>query len=453
MKRFRLLALILIMILLTGMVSAASAPVPYAIRVNRAANTVTIYGLDEAGQHTVPVKAMICSTARPGYVTPLGSYQLAAYRSAWRLMLDGTYGQYATCFRGNYLFHSICYADDSHDAMVREAYNALGTAASMGCVRLETADAKWIYDNCPAGTPVTIYDDADDPGPLGKPARTVDHISEEFHTGWDPTDPAAGNPWRDSAAQSLALDAKRLTMTAGEAAALHAAVEPQNVLLVWDSSDETVATVDMQGHVTALSAGTAEIRVSSHNGVSAVCTVEVEGELLPFSDLTPGAWYYPEIRRAVELGLFRGSGGKFSPQDTMTRAMVVQVLYNLAGQPKAPAETGFSDVNDGHWYRDAAAWAAENGIVKGLSGSRFAPDQPMTRQELAVLLWRYAGAPAVDPDLDAFSDHDCILSYAESALAWAVSKDLLQGSGGRLLPDSTLTRAETAAIFQRFAAS
>lgn len=194
----RCLILLLILILLVGTVSAAEAS-PYAIMVNRAANTVTVYAMDEQGAYTVPVRAMVCSTARQGYTTPLGSYRLAEFRSEWRLMLDGTYGQYATCFKGHYLFHSVCYSTNSHDAMVRQAYNNLGSPASMGCVRLQTADAKWIFDNCPAGTPVTIYDDADEPGPLGKPEPLIDEITEEAYNGWDPTDPAEGNPWRQAA--------------------------------------------------------------------------------------------------------------------------------------------------------------------------------------------------------------------------------------------------------------
>ncbi len=94
MKR-RILCLLLVLALLCGTVFAAGTKSPYAIRVNRALNTVTVYEQDENGDYTVPVKAMICSTARPGYVTPLGTYTLGSYRSEWRLMLDGSYGQYA----------------------------------------------------------------------------------------------------------------------------------------------------------------------------------------------------------------------------------------------------------------------------------------------------------------------------------------------------------------------
>ena len=278
MKKLRFFAIFLCLCLLLGVVSASAAPLlPYAIKVNRAWNTVTVYTHDENGQYTVPVKAMICSTARKGYVTPLGQYRLEQRRSEWRLMLDGTYGQYATQFYGNYLFHSICYEDDRHDAMKRDSYNNLGNAASMGCVRLETQDAKWIFDNCPAGTPVTIYEDYDSPGPLGKPNKTVTYIPTEVHNGWDPTDPAEGNPWRTAEVSEMELSAAELTLQAGEAAVLTETHEPELALVFWKSSDEAVATAE-NGRVTALSAGEATITVAGLKGLSAQCTVTVEGD-------------------------------------------------------------------------------------------------------------------------------------------------------------------------------
>jgi len=449
----RLLAVILILVFLTGAASAAGAgQSPYAIRVNRACNTVTIYTMDDAGQYTVPVKAMICSTARAGYVTPLGNYTLDSWRSPWRLMLDGTYGQYATGFYGHYLFHSICYTDDSHNAMSREAYNNLGAPASMGCVRLETADAKWIYDNCPAGTPVTIYDDPYDPGPLGKPERTVDEITPEMYNGWDPTDPAAGNPWLLAAVTTLTLAPEALTLTAGEAAVPELTKEPELAAVRWSSSDESVATVDQNGRIIALSEGTADITVQSLRGdVQAVCTVSVQGSLLPFSDLIPGEWYYPEVRQAMEQGLFHGAGGgQFLPNDTMTRAMVVQVLYNLANRPTAAEAPAFEDVADDSWYRDAVAWAASKEIVRGFGQGRFAPMQPMSRQELAVILWRYAGSPKAEGSLEEFSDGAQVADYAREAVIWMTEQSLLTGSNGMLMPEQPASRAATAAILQRY---
>ena len=342
MLKRRVIALFLLLALLGGTVSATGSVPPYAILVNRAMNTVTVYAPGNDGYYSVPVKAMICSTAREGHVTPLGQFTMISWRSEWRLMFDGTYGQYATGFYGNYLFHSICYTAPSHDAMKQDSYNALGTPASMGCIRLETADAKWIYDNCPAGTPVVIYDDPTSPGPLGKPEKTVPYITDELYSGWDPTDPAEGNPWRTLLPEKLELERSR-RMTAGEMVQLPLTLEPQTAPVTWSSSNETVARVDETGCVTALSAGTAEIRVTALDGTETVCSVTVEGELIPFDDVTPGVWYYSELRQALEDKLFQGTGErKFDPEGSMTRAMVVQVLYNLAGNP---------DISDCLWRK------------------------------------------------------------------------------------------------------
>lgn len=445
----RCLILLLILILLVGTVSAAEAS-PYAIMVNRAANTVTVYAMDEQGAYTVPVRAMVCSTARQGYTTPLGSYRLAEFRSEWRLMLDGTYGQYATCFKGHYLFHSVCYSTNSHDAMVRQAYNNLGSPASMGCVRLQTADAKWIFDNCPAGTPVTIYDDADEPGPLGKPEPLIDEITEEAYNGWDPTDPAEGNPWRQ-AAESVEVKPSRLTMQAGETAELSAETKPENAIIFWRSSDETIARVDTSGSVTALKSGKVTIEAVGTDGISDACTVQIKGELLPFEDLIPGAWYYPQVRAALEKKLFSGiSETSFAPDAPMTRAMVVQVLYNMERSHKSDQTADFDDVSPDAWYHDAVAWAAAEGLASGVSETSFAPDRAMTRQDLAVLLWRSAGCPQVSESLSDFSDCDDIAPYAADAMAWAVSEGLMQGSGSKLQPTKTATRIQTAVILQRY---
>ena len=447
--RKKCLLVCLILLLLLCNVSAKDAS-PYAIKVNRAANTVTVYALDEQGDYTVPVRAMVCSTARQGYTTPLGSYRLAEFRSQWRLMLDGTYGQYATCFQGHYLFHSICYSAPEHDAMVRTAYNALGEPASMGCVRLQTIDAKWIFDNCPAGTPVTVYDDAEDPGPLGKPAPLLDEISEEACNGWDPTDPAPGNPWRQKA-ESVEVEPSRLTLQAGETARLTAEVEPEHAIVSWRSSDETVAQVDKSGCVTARKAGTATVEAYSSNGVEDSCTVKVKGQLLPYEDLIPGAWYYPQVRAALEKKLFNGvSETSFAPDAPMTRAMVVQVLYNIERTPKVEVPAAFEDVAEDAWYHDAVAWASEEKLVSGVSETAFAPDRPMTRQELAVILWRSAGSPDAEKALEGFLDLKTVADYAKNAVAWAVEQGLLQGSGKRLQPTKTASRIETAVILQRY---
>lgn len=168
---------------------------PYYIMVNRQMNTVTVYAKDGDGAFTVPYKAMICSTGRAGHETPAGNFAIMSFKALWCYMIDGSYGQYATGFlEGGYLFHTICYTAKDKSKMMRDEYNMLGDFASAGCVRLQTADAKWIFDNCGTGTGVTVYD-GEDAGPLGKPEKAVPEITDENDNGWDPTDPDPNNPW------------------------------------------------------------------------------------------------------------------------------------------------------------------------------------------------------------------------------------------------------------------
>lgn len=445
-----LLFLLLAALLLTGTAFAADSKSPYTIKVNIATNTVTIYTQDENGDYTVPHKAMVCSTARPGHTTPQGTFTIQANRHRWLVMVDGTYGQYATRFKGHYLFHSICYQDDVHNAMIRDAYNNLGNPASMGCVRLQTIDAKWIYDNCPGGTQVIIYSDPNDLGPLGKPVKVIDYISEADYNGWDPTDPAEGNPWREAAA--VTMEPQALTLTAGESSKISFSVTPKTASAILQSSDPAVAAVSPDGTVTALAAGTAVIEAHTDNGLTATCTVLIEGELLPFDDLIPGAWYYPEVRKALEIDLLDGIDERiFAPNTPASRAEVVQAIYNLEGRPKLPrtAKSPFTDVTKEDTHHNAVVWAVSKGIVMGVSETEFCPDRPITRQELATVLWRHAGKPVVEADFSFFPDACYIQEYARESLSWAVGTEMMKGSPDGLHPHRNVTRAETATILCR----
>lgn len=156
----------------------------YYIKVNYGANTVTIYGKDEAGNYTVPVKAMICSC---GISTPKSGVYKTSEGYRWGTLIGGVYGQYSTRIVGNILFHSVPYTAQSPDSLEYWEFDKLGTKASAGCVRLMVTDAKWIYNNCRGGTMVEFYS-SEDPGPLGKPSAPKISDNERCR-GWDPTDP------------------------------------------------------------------------------------------------------------------------------------------------------------------------------------------------------------------------------------------------------------------------
>lgn len=452
-KRY-LIVLLLILSLLSGTVFAAgSKQTPYAIRVNRALNTVTIYTLDQEGNYTVPVKAMICSTARPGYVTPLGSYRLADYRSEWRLMVDGTYGQYATSFYGSYLFHSICYTDDSHDAMKLDSYNKLGGPASMGCVRLETVDAKWIYENCGAGTPVTVYDDAENPGPLGKPDRTVDYISEEMHTGWDPTDPAQGNPWREAKVASLKISSEQIELQAGDATHLEAVAEPSTAMLLWASSDPNVVRVDSRGNLTALAAGTAQVTVRGYQGASAACSVTVSGELLPFADMQPGVWYYDEVRQAWKADLINGtSATTYEPEATLTVAQAIKlaaVLHQMEQRGKVTLTNG-----EDTWYSTYVEYAIANDILEETYAyyTALQMNTPITRTEFIHIFYGAKNAYPIKSTVADGAIPDVTLDdpYADEIYTF-YRAGILTGSdaAGTFAPASNIRRSEVATILVR----
>ncbi len=186
---------------------------PYYIRVNRAANCVTVYGKDNEGKYSIPVKAFVASCGREGEETVTGEGYETTDKYVWRLMVDGTYGHYATRFYGGYLFHSVPYLKDTSDTLETEEYNKLGSFASLGCVRMSVADVYWIYDNCPEGTKVDVYDDAANPGPLGKPEAIKIPVDSKY-ANWDPTDPNKDNPWLEYKAQIQG--AKDITTKVGE---------------------------------------------------------------------------------------------------------------------------------------------------------------------------------------------------------------------------------------------
>ena len=174
---------------------------------------------------------------------------------------------------------------------------------------------------------------------------------------------------------------------------------------------------------------------------------------LPFTDVQESSWFYDAVAYVYGNGLMNGmTDTAFAPGVTMTRGMLVTILYRMAGSPAVSGAAGFGDVPAGAYYADAAAWAAANGIVTGYDADTFAPDAPITREQLAAILYRCAGASGDNAALDGFTDAASVSGYASGAMAWAVDAGLITGMGdGTLAPQGSATRAQTAVILMRFA--
>ena len=186
---------------------------------------------------------------------------------------------------------------------------------------------------------------------------------------------------------------------------------------------------------------------------SGITEASEETSDLPFSDVAPGDWCYGQILQLYQLGYLSGTGPHtFSPGGTLTRAQVVVMLYRMAGGSEVSEGAAFTDVAADDWYADAAAWAAEAGVVTGYADGTFAPDAAITRQQLAAILYRYAGSPeSSGMVLSEFEDGETVADYAKAAMRWAVHEGLLTGTSNTVLsPEGTATRAQTAVIFGRY---
>ena len=188
--------------------------------------------------------------------------------------------------------------------------------------------------------------------------------------------------------------------------------------------------------------------------VSQSCRVELEERESSYSDVAAQSWYEDAVAFTSARGLFSGvGGGRFAPEQTMTRSMLASVLYRLDGAPEVSADGAFSDVPAGRWDSAAVQWAAQSGIVSGTGEGKFSPEAPMTREALVTMLYRYANQAGLATDHRSglnFTDADSVSSWAEEAVNWACEAGILQGSDNQLRPGATATRAEVASILMRF---
>ncbi len=191
--------------------------------------------------------------------------------------------------------------------------------------------------------------------------------------------------------------------------------------------------------------------------VEAAFVPDIPGSTVePFHDVDADAWYADAVQYVYEQGLMQGTdAGLFSPEELVNRGMVVTILYRLAGSPETDASMGFSDVEPDAYYSDAVRWASSAGIVTGYSAAAFGPEDTITREQLAAMLYRYVCAQGISVFAEplvpqAFTDVSSISDYAAEAMAWAVDTGLMAGMpDGRLAPDGSATRAQTAVILMR----
>ena len=173
-----------------------------------------------------------------------------------------------------------------------------------------------------------------------------------------------------------------------------------------------------------------------------------------YTDVPAGAWYAGAVQKVTEAGVMNGVGdGKFAPASTLSRAMLAQMIYNMEGAPATEAENTFSDVAATTWYALSVTWAASEGIVTGYTDGTFGPLKNITREQLATMLYRYAGSPQTEGNLSAFSDASSVGGYAKDALAWAVEKGVMNGVGNNTLdPKGSATRAQAAQLITKYMA-
>lgn len=284
---------------------------------------------------------------------------------------------------------------------------------------------------------------------------------EEFLGGSDPTD--ANDPYHTSnvAVEGIAVSTTYAELSVGESLDLTATITPSNATnlhVVWSVDDSTVLSVegdDAHCTVTALRVGETKIyAVSADGGYSAAVTVSIT-DGLPFSDVTRTDWYYDAVSYVYENELMVGiSATRFRPDSSLSRAMLVTVLWRMAGSPTVSG-SGFADVQTSCWYTTAVAWAREIGIVFGYDSAHFGPEDDITREQLVTILYRYAQYVGADTSasgsLSAFTDANSTAKYARPAMQWAVAVGLLEGDDeGFLLPRGTATRAQSATLLMRF---
>ena len=225
----------------------------------------------------------------------------------------------------------------------------------------------------------------------------------------------------------------------------------KEVKLVLDIPNASIASADKR--ITAKCASDhVELTLDANElyGQSVEITLNTSTEN-PFTDVSENSWYYDAVKYVNENGIITGvSKDKFAPNENTSRAMIAQIFYNMAKKPQVDTTNPFTDVKTDAWYGNAINWAYKNNIITGTSDKTFSPNEAITREALAVILYRYSGSPKVTTNLDKYTDASSVSSWAKDALTWAVETGLITGmSDNTLNPKGNATRAQVATIIQR----
>ena len=258
-------------------------------------------------------------------------------------------------------------------------------------------------------------------------------------------------------ATDISMSSSSLTMAVNQRVKINASVVPDNCknkMILWSSDNNEIATVNENGYVTAHKTGTVTISASTDNGVVKYCTVNIQAT--PFTDLT-SKWYIPFVEKAYQCGIMSGmTPTTFEPATSMSRAMFVKVIANLEGLDlDNTVPTVFSDVQVGRYYTGPIGWASQNGIVNGISPTEFAPNSPITREQMCAMIVRYAEYKniAFDQSISpvTFADEDKISKYAKEYVKICQRAGFIDGMTPTTFePKGNATRAQVAKIFSIF---
>ncbi len=258
-------------------------------------------------------------------------------------------------------------------------------------------------------------------------------------------------------ASDISLSESSLTMAVNQRIKINASVVPEdckNKMVLWSSDNEDIATVNENGYVTAHKTGTVTISASADNGVVKYCTVNIQAT--PFTDLT-SKWYIPFVEKAYQYGIMSGmTPTTFEPGTSMSRAMFVKVIANLEGLDlDNNIPTVFSDVQVGRYYTGPIGWASQNGIVNGISPTEFAPNSPVTREQMCAMIVRYAECKNIVLDQSispvTFADENKISNYAKEYVKICQRAGFIDGMTPTTFePKGNATRAQVAKIFSVF---